>query len=185
RRRPLQYDLEGHAGPARARSHSCIRRRPACSPALIVNRDLTLSIGFWTEMTMRAWRVTLLAAFICAGCTAQGGIYPSTPYPPPTHDSVAIPPGHMPPPGECRIWHPDRPPGHQPPPGDCAALRHRVPPGAFLVRGRSEEHTSELQSRENLVCRLLLEKKNSHMWLCHAQLPAPRALGRRLPSGQG
>src|SRR5690606_40024831 len=25
---------------------------------------------------------------------------------------------------------------------------------------RSEEHTSELQSRENLVCRLLLEKKN-------------------------
>src|SRR5690606_40626983 len=27
--------------------------------------------------------------------------------------------------------------------------------------GRSEEHTSELQSRENLVCRLLLEKKNS------------------------
>src|SRR5690606_40765714 len=33
-----------------------------------------------------------------------------------------------------------------------------------LARGgakkRSEEHTSELQSRENLVCRLLLEKKN-------------------------
>src|SRR5690606_40324090 len=28
-------------------------------------------------------------------------------------------------------------------------------------RRRSEEHTSELQSRENLVCRLLLEKKNT------------------------
>src|SRR5690606_41759632 len=28
-----------------------------------------------------------------------------------------------------------------------------------LLRTRSEEHTSELQSRENLVCRLLLEKK--------------------------
>src|SRR5207302_8403195 len=27
------------------------------------------------------------------------------------------------------------------------------------LRARSEEHTSELQSRENLVCRLLLEKK--------------------------
>src|SRR5690606_39728205 len=27
------------------------------------------------------------------------------------------------------------------------------------AQGRSEEHTSELQSRENLVCRLLLEKK--------------------------
>src|SRR5690606_40665102 len=28
-----------------------------------------------------------------------------------------------------------------------------------MAEGRSEEHTSELQSRENLVCRLLLEKK--------------------------
>src|SRR5690606_41132651 len=28
------------------------------------------------------------------------------------------------------------------------------------LKTRSEEHTSELQSRENLVCRLLLEKKN-------------------------
>src|SRR5690606_41265185 len=28
-------------------------------------------------------------------------------------------------------------------------------------RGRSEEHTSELQSRENLVCRLLLEKNTT------------------------
>src|SRR6266511_3970064 len=30
---------------------------------------------------------------------------------------------------------------------------------ALAGRSRSEEHTSELQSRENLVCRLLLEKK--------------------------
>src|SRR2546430_3547641 len=30
-----------------------------------------------------------------------------------------------------------------------------------LLRIRSEEHTSELQSQSNLVCRLLLEKKNS------------------------
>src|SRR5690606_40612538 len=30
---------------------------------------------------------------------------------------------------------------------------------ARVCDGRSEEHTSELQSRENLVCRLLLEKK--------------------------
>src|SRR5690606_41246814 len=31
--------------------------------------------------------------------------------------------------------------------------------GALFLDARSEEHTSELQSRENLVCRLLLEKK--------------------------
>src|SRR3712207_6938541 len=30
-------------------------------------------------------------------------------------------------------------------------------------RGRSEEHTSELQSRQYLVCRLLLEKKKIHI----------------------
>src|SRR3712207_7215870 len=32
-------------------------------------------------------------------------------------------------------------------------------------RPRSEEHTSELQSRQYLVCRLLLEKKNKHLSL--------------------
>src|SRR3712207_8171835 len=31
------------------------------------------------------------------------------------------------------------------------------------VLGRSEEHTSELQSRQYLVCRLLLEKKNNRL----------------------
>src|SRR3712207_7782384 len=36
-----------------------------------------------------------------------------------------------------------------------------VEPAAVRVR-RSEEHTSELQSRQYLVCRLLLEKKNKH-----------------------
>src|SRR3712207_8274031 len=33
--------------------------------------------------------------------------------------------------------------------------------GGLLVRRRSEEHTSELQSRQYLVCRLLLEKKKN------------------------
>src|SRR5207302_2776572 len=38
-----------------------------------------------------------------------------------------------------------------------AVLKYIETPGLELTR--SEEHTSELQSRENLVCRLLLEKK--------------------------
>src|SRR3712207_7508312 len=55
-------------------------------------------------------------------------------------------------------------------------LRHRPAPGPLprrLVRRqrlaegvpglRSEEHTSELQSRQYLVCRLLLEKKKIHI----------------------
>src|SRR5690606_40427104 len=42
----------------------------------------------------------------------------------------------------------------------CSFSAHRpeYPPGR-ATSARSEEHTSELQSRENLVCRLLLEKK--------------------------
>ena len=46
-----------------------------------------------------------------------------------------IPPGHLPPPGACRVWYPGTPPGHQPPPGSCRVLRHHVPRGAWLVRG--------------------------------------------------
>src|SRR5690349_22710721 len=49
-------------------------------------------------------------------------------------------------------------PGPQKPPADYNSL----PWGS-----RSEEHTSELQSRRDLVCRLLLEKKN------HLQTPLP------------
>src|SRR2546427_7092506 len=38
-------------------------------------------------------------------------------------------------------------------------LRRRMDRLLWLADGRSEEHTSELQSQSNLVCRLLLEKK--------------------------
>src|SRR3712207_7158278 len=43
-----------------------------------------------------------------------------------------------------------------------AVLRRRRPPLARMARQRSEEHTSELQSRQYLVCRLLLEKKKKN-----------------------
>src|SRR5437660_5354250 len=55
----------------------------------------------------------------------------------------------------------------------CALLPAATPrvrairPRWILRRSRSEEHTSELQSRGHLVCRLLLEKKNK---LKHASL---------------
>src|SRR3712207_8968818 len=51
--------------------------------------------------------------------------------------------------------------GTLPASGWAAALRSVMP-------GRSEEHTSELQSRQYLVCRLLLEKKNqTHKYQLH------------------
>src|SRR5690606_28379553 len=60
-------------------------------------------------------------------------------------------------------------------------------PGAL----RSEEHTSELQSRENLVCRLLLERRGHHRYLHSlptrrsSDLPGAQAGGlRRDPAGR-
>ena len=49
------------------------------------------------------------------------------------YKKLGIPPGHLPPPGACRIWIPGKPPGHQPPPGNCSDLQQRVPKGAWLV----------------------------------------------------
>src|SRR5690625_5404021 len=48
-------------------------------------------------------------------------------------------------------------PGRRPTPVGPVAAGHRHDP-----RARSEEHTSELQSRGHLVCRLLLEKKKEY-----------------------
>src|SRR2546427_3300242 len=45
----------------------------------------------------------------------------------------------------------------------CARLRRGPIFGDRLFAMRSEEHTSELQSQSNLVCRLLLEKKNTNI----------------------
>src|SRR5690606_42039692 len=74
----------------------------------------------------------------------------------------AKPPARTP----CR-WHRHSATRPRPPPRRRAARPRTpgTPPTARMLRRyppfppRSEEHTSELQSRENLVCRLLLEKK--------------------------
>src|SRR5699024_12679161 len=63
----------------------------------------------------------------------------------------------------------------------CAgsASPHPAVSAAFTIKrkgSRSEEHTSELQSRFDLVCRLLLEKKNSDTRSFHA-VPTLLTLG--------
>src|SRR2546430_12644593 len=54
------------------------------------------------------------------------------------------------------------------------ARRGRGDDRGACPRPRSEEHTSELQSQSNLVCRLLLEKKNKRIvqrYVCACQIP--------------
>src|SRR5439155_6087221 len=55
--------------------------------------------------------------------------------------------------------------------GVDVAICHKNVQEAVVIEIRSEEHTSELQSRGHLVCRLLLEKKNQ----LHRGLPASGA----------
>ena len=40
-----------------------------------------------------------------------------------SRSTQGIPPGHLPPPGECRVWYDNRPPGQQPPPTSCSNAR--------------------------------------------------------------
>jgi len=93
--------------------------------------------------------LVITVALIAAGCAGYIQVQ-STPKPTgppvvvtedrPSHPAhLGIPPGHLPPPGQCRIWIPGRPPGHQPPAGQCRALRAEVPVGAWLVYRPSED----------------------------------------------
>lgn len=56
------------------------------------------------------------------------------------YSNLRIPEGHLPPPGECRVWYPGKPPGQQPPPGKCDRVSHRIPAGAWLMRRPMEDH---------------------------------------------
>src|SRR5262249_60517131 len=74
---------------------------------------------------------------------------------------AALGPGRRSPGGAPRSRGQDREPARQQPRRDPRRIdsAHRVREPGVLRRARSEEHTSELQSLTNLVCRLLLEKK--------------------------
>src|SRR2546430_5800255 len=61
----------------------------------------------------------------------------------------------------------------------CPGLTLRTKPSRMASESgpsRSEEHTSELQSQSNLVCRLLLEKKKLHSLLYDVRRAVARAV---------
>src|SRR3712207_7055212 len=60
------------------------------------------------------------------------------------------------------------------PPG--AASHHLEEHQSVVALGRSEEHTSELQSRQYLVCRLLLEKKKNYILMSKRIISTPRTI---------
>src|SRR5438874_7297035 len=63
--------------------------------------------------------------------------------------------------GKPELRNPPKPEVVSKGPGKTAPAETPADTGAPASSERSEEHTSELQSRRDLVCRLLLEKKNA------------------------
>lgn len=72
---------------------------------------------------------------------------------PSTAATLGIPPGHLPAPGECRVWIPGTPPGRQPgpPSRDCAGIARTAPAGSWIVyrpsRDRKHVHVRVLDER--------------------------------------
>jgi hypothetical protein len=55
---------------------------------------------------------------------------------------LGIPPGHLPPPGQCKVWMPGEPPGQQKKKysaGECSVVRGQVLPGGWLVYRPGED----------------------------------------------
>src|SRR5258707_10031193 len=65
---------------------------------------------------------------------------------------------------------PDAPRGPDEPGGRLLPRPSRAAPSSLRPDVRSEEHTSEFQSRQYLVCRLLLEKKKKEWHRPHAEI---------------
>src|SRR2546422_2686318 len=76
-----------------------------------------------------------------------------------TSDAVTVPPGLLIRSSSALMWLSSA--------ASVSSSLMRATKSSDSLRGlRSEEHTSELQSRLHLVCRLLLEKKNKHLQIC-------------------
>lgn len=60
-----------------------------------------------------------------------------------THASTAatlgIPPGHLPPPGLCKIWIPGNPPGHQAKARNCNNIERSAPAGSWILYRPGED----------------------------------------------
>jgi hypothetical protein len=80
-----------------------------------------------------------MAILTAAACKPVSSTPPAEPEPVPrraarTAATLDIPPGHLPPPGMCRVWLPGKPPGHQPKARTCADIERSAPAGSWIVQ---------------------------------------------------
>jgi hypothetical protein len=98
---------------------------------------------------MLAPALVLLAAMACSSVSTTTKSKPA-PAPAPasahaqkqgksTAATLGIPPGHLPPPGQCRVWMPGEPPGHQAKARSCANIERSAPAGSWIVYRPTED----------------------------------------------
>lgn len=80
---------------------------------------------------MRRALLTTIAAG--AGMMTTGAAYADS-----DDRSYRVPDGHLPPPGECRVWYPDLPPGQQQPTDSRSARREACREGGRVIYGGRE-----------------------------------------------
>jgi hypothetical protein len=85
-----------------------------------------------------------LALLAAIGCSSFSSTQRAEPAPavrrgPSTAATLGIPPGHLPPPGQCRVWLPGAPPGHQAQARGCAHIERAAPAGSWIIYRPSED----------------------------------------------
>ena len=97
----------------------------------------------------------LLAAAACSATITPGSGKPA-PEPassrgPSTAATLKIPPGHLPPPGQCRVWVEGLPPGKQPKARTCSGIENSAPPSSWVVyrpgKDKKVVHVKEMDPR--------------------------------------
>ena len=84
-------------------------------------------------------RLAVLAGSAIALATTAAGAQSRT---------LSIPPGQMPPAGQCRVWIEGVPPGRQPAPTDCATARANAPANSRVIYGANSDGRSALDRRD-------------------------------------
>ncbi len=113
---------------------------------------------------MLAPALVLLAAMACSSATTTKSQPAPAPAPAKNQgkssaSKLGIPPGHLPPPGQCRVWIPGEPPGHQAKARSCANIEASAPAGSRIIYSPTDDkkvvHVKVIdQSRPGIVVRV-------------------------------